>query len=583
MTDEQWPRVKALFQAAVERPTEERNAFLAAATGDDAVLRREVESLLASDASGVSFLDRLPVASASVVADPLAALPTSMDAAWPHKVLVAGLRVGPYEIVAPLGAGAMGEVYRARDTKLNRTIAVKVLPERFALDPDRLARFTREAQVLATLNHQNIGAIYGLEESNGTPALVLELVDGPTLADRIAVGPIPLEEALTIARQIAEALQAAHEKGIIHRDLKPANIKSTRNGTVKVLDFGLAKVWNGAPHADLSASPRLTVTGIGERTILGTPGYMSPEQARGKALDRRTDIWSFGCVFYEALTGRQAFAGETVSDTLAAILTRDPDWQFVPASLPVTVSRLLQRWLHQASNRRLRDIGEARLEMEEALAGPGTSASGLPAQVAGRGVREDLALPSRQSIPWTLAGGLVLSAALFAGGGIWMASRTPPSAPPPIMRFTVAATATEPLASADRPALILSPDGTRAVYVATSGGTTHLNVRSLDRLEAAPIPGTEGGSSPFFSPDGEWVGFFAEGRLKKVPLRGGPPVSLCDAPQNRGGTWGPDDTIIFVPGFASGLSRVSAAGGAPQIYTKTDSKAGERTHRWPEI
>ena len=273
--------MKALFQAAVERPVEERDAFLAAATGDDEALRREVESLLTSDASDDSFLDQLPV-----VDEPVrrrSHCPARVD--WTTRSLTPssppGLRVGPYEIVAPLGAGAMGEVYRARDTKLNRDVALKVLPERFALDPDRLARFTREAQLLATLNHPNIAAIYGLEESSGAQALVMELVEGPTLADRIARGPIPVDEALTIARQIAEALEAAHEKGIIHRDLKPANIKIARSGVVKVLDFGLAKVWDGAPQSDLSASPRLTATALGERAILGTPAYMSPEQARG--------------------------------------------------------------------------------------------------------------------------------------------------------------------------------------------------------------------------------------------------------------------------------------------------------------
>ena len=268
MTDERWPQVKALFQAAVERPAEERDAFLAAATGDDEGLRREVESLLTSDTSAVSFLDRLPVASELVLADALTAPPASMDHPLSHAVLTPGLRVGLYEIVAPLGAGAMGEVYRACDTKLNRHVALKVLPELFALAPDRLARFKREAQLLATLNHPNIAGIYGLEESNGAQALVLELVDGPTLGDRIALGPIPVEEALAIARQIAEAVEAAHEKGIIHRDLKPANIKIARNGAVKVLDFGLAKVWDGAPQSDLSGSPGLTASDI---SILGTP------------------------------------------------------------------------------------------------------------------------------------------------------------------------------------------------------------------------------------------------------------------------------------------------------------------------
>ena len=287
-----------------------------------------------------------------------------------HAALTAGLRVGPYEIVALLGAGAMGEVYRACDTKLNRDVALKVLPELFALDPDRLARFKREAQLLATLNHPNIGAIYGLEDSNGAQALVLELVDGPTLADRIALGPIPLDEALTIARQIAEALEAAHEKGIIHRDLKPANIKIARNGVVKVLDFGLAKVWDGAPQSDLSGSPRLTATDLGERTILGTPAYMSPEQARGQSLDRRTDIWSFGCVLYEMLTGRAPFAGDTISDTLAAILEREPDRTMLPADTPVPIRRLLRRCLEKDRNGRLDSAAGARLEIDDAIASP---------------------------------------------------------------------------------------------------------------------------------------------------------------------------------------------------------------------
>ena len=388
MTDERWPRVKALFQAAVERPAEERDAFLAAATGDDEALRREVESLLTSDTSDVSFLDQLPVASEPVLADALAAPPASMDHTLSHAVLTPGLRVGPYEIVAPLGAGAMGEVYRACDTKLNRVVALKVLPERFALDPDRLARFTREAQLLATLNHPNIAAIYGLEESNGAQALVLELVDGPTLADRIALGPISLAEALTIARQIAEALEAAHEKGIIHRDLKPANIKIARNGVVKVLDFGLAKVWDGAPQSDLSASPRLTATDVGGGTILGTPAYMSPEQARGQSLDRRTDIWSFGCVLYEMLTGRAPFAGDTISDTLAAILEREPDRTMLPADTPVPIRRLLRRCLEKDRKRRLDSAAGARLEIDDAIASPAaetlaTRGDAVPSRHAG--------------------------------------------------------------------------------------------------------------------------------------------------------------------------------------------------------
>ena len=269
MTPERWLHVKALFQAAVERPADERDAFLAAAVGNDAELRREVELLLASDSADASFLDRLPVASVSALADPFAPRMTSSDPTPAHHALAAGRRIGPYEVVAPIGAGAMGEVYRARDTKLHRTVALKVLPERFALDPDRLARFTREAQLLAALNHPNIAAIYGLEESGDAQALVLELIEGPTLAERI--GTLSVPEALTIAGQVADALEAAHEKGIIHRDLKPANIQIARNGVVKVLDFGLAKVWDGALQSDVSASPTLTATNFGARTVLGTP------------------------------------------------------------------------------------------------------------------------------------------------------------------------------------------------------------------------------------------------------------------------------------------------------------------------
>ncbi len=341
----------------MERPAGERDAFLASVTGEDEVLRREVESLLTWDAADGSVLDRPP--------------PTSTDHTQSHRVLAPGYRVGPYQIGGQLGVGAMGEVYRARDTNLNRDVALKVLPELFALDPDRLARFKREAQVLATLNHPNIAAIYGLEESNSAQALVLELVDGPTLADRIAHGPISLEEALAIGRQIAEALEAAHEKGIIHRDVKPANIKITSNGVVKVLDFGLAKVWDGAPQSDLSGSPRLTTTDIAERTIMGTPAYMSPEQARCKPLDRRTDIWSFGCVLYEMLTGRPPFAGETISDTIAAILDREPDWNALPAATPAAIRRLLRRCLERNCKRSgLPHIADARLEIYDLLSAP---------------------------------------------------------------------------------------------------------------------------------------------------------------------------------------------------------------------
>jgi len=363
MTDQRWQRTKALFQAAVERPPSERAAFVAAAAGDDHELRREVEALLASDAAGRSVLDCLPLAGAAAIA--AASSDPAGDETPLQTALKPGYRIGPYEVVTLIGAGAMGQVYRARDTRLNRDVALKVLPEVVELDSDQMARLKREAQMLAALNHPNIAAIYGFEESHGRHALVLELVDGPTIADLVARGPMALADAVGLARQIADALEAAHDKGIIHRDLKPANIKVTGTGVVKVLDFGLAKVWDGAAEAPFPASPTLTATALGERAILGTPAYMSPEQARGRPLDKRTDIWSFACVLFEMLTGRTAFGGETISDTIARVLEREVDWDALPASCPPRLRDLLRRCLRKESNRRLRDIGDARLELDE--------------------------------------------------------------------------------------------------------------------------------------------------------------------------------------------------------------------------
>ena len=574
MTDERWPRVKALFQAAVERPAEERDAFLAAATGDDAALRREVESLLASDTSDVSFLDQLPVASESVLANPLAVRPASIDPTLSHTVLAAGLRVGPYEIIAPLGAGAMGEVYRARDAKLNRIVALKVLPERFALDPDRATRFTREAHLLAKLNHPNIGTIYGLEESNGAQALVLEVIDGPTLADRIALGPIPLEEALTIARQIAEALDAAHEKGIIHRDLKPANIKIARNGVVKVLDFGLAKVWDGAPQSDLSGSPRLTATDLGERTLLGTPAYMSPEQARGHSLDRRTDIWSFGCVFYEMLTGRAPFAGDTISDTLAAILEREPDLTMLPTVTPVPIHRLLRRCLEKDRKRRLDSASDVRLEIDDAIALPAAETPALAAT------------PSRRVTPAAIAtlAGLTIITALVA----WILVRPVPAAPVLPARFAIPPAPGLPLnVSGLARDLALSPDGRQLVYRAGGSNTagSPLMVRAIDRLDAQPVADVSNAYAPFFSPDNRWIGFFENTDLKKVSIAGGPAITLCQfSGIPLGASWGDDNTITFAtnaPG--AGLWRVSADGGEPATLATADPAQHEGTYSFPSV
>jgi eukaryotic-like serine/threonine-protein kinase len=570
VTDERWPRVKALFQAAVERPRAERDAFLAAATGDDEAMRREVASLLTSDTSNVSFLDQLRVAHEPGHADLLAALPASIDQMQPCPVLTAGRRVGPYDIVAPLGAGAMGEVYRAHDTTLNRDVALKVLPELFAVDADRLARFTREAQVLASLNHPNIATIYGLEESNGTQALVLELVEGPTLGDRIARGPLALDEALTIARQIADALEAAHEKGIIHRDLKPANIKIAVNGDVKVLDFGLAKVWDGAPQSDLAASPRLTATDIGGRTILGTPAYMSPEQARGQSLDRRTDIWSFGCVLYEILTGRQALAGETVSDTIAAILGGEPEWTALPDTTPVTVRQLLQRCFEKDPRHRLRDIGDARIELDDALVGRATGAT--------------VARPARRERVAWIALALVTVAAALALGSVLYLRRAP--ADTRAYRSSILPPTGVSLSAEVPPSarFALSPDGQRLAFAGgETSGVTKLWVQSLDGIVAQPLPGTEGASVPFWSPDNRFIGFFSETKVKKIDAAGGLPVTLADNDVSQAGaTWNRDGVILFAS-FESGspIRRVSASGGAPSPATTLNADNRETRHYFP--
>jgi len=561
--------VKALFQAVVERPADERDAFLAAATGDDTALRREVESLLTSDASDRSFLDRLPVASASVLAEPLAALPTAMDPSQSEGVLAAGRRLGPYEIVAPLGAGAMGEVYRARDTKLNRSVALKVLPERFALDPDRAARFTREAHVLATLNHPNIAAIYGLEEwspstgsgQSAVKALVLELIEGPTLADHIARGPIPVEEALTIARQIAEALEAAHEKGIIHRDLKPANIKIAGNGVVKVLDFGLAKVWDGAVQSDLSALPTLTKTALGERTILGTPAYMSPEQARGQSLDKRTDIWSFGCVLYEMLTGRAPFTGATVSDTLAAILEREPVATLLPADTPSGIRRLMRRCLQKDRRRRLQAAGDAALEIDDACA-----ESEEPQDVYVTASR------NRERLVWIVAT-LILSTIALTLGISYL--RTPADLADLRVEITTPST--------DAPtSFAISPDGRRLVFVAYDQGQARLLLRPLDATTAQPLAGTEGATYPFWSPDSRTLGFFADGKLKRIDIRGGLAQTLASAPGGRGGTWNPDGRIVFAPTAVGSLSTVPSSGGDVATVTVVDRRH-QASHRFPQF
>ncbi len=508
--------------------------------------------------------------------------------------LNAGTKLGPYEILAPLGAGGMGEVYRARDTKLARDVALKVLPEAFATNAARMARFQREAQVLASLNHPNIAAIYGLEESGATRALVMELVEGETLAERIArvVGaglapaqhgrpqgsPLPLDDALSFAKQIAEALEYAHEKGIIHRDLKPANVKLTPEGKVKVLDFGLAKALDveASVSSSVSDSPTLTAAATQAGMILGTAAYMSPEQAKGKPADRRADIWAFGCVLYETLSGKQAFEGETVSDVLAAVIMKDPDWEALSTEIPMRVLELLRRCLKKDPKQRLQAIGEARITIEEMLTGDVGAIHELPLQVGGE---TPPLQPRRRALPWVLAGALALGlvGSLFVP---WRAER-PISLP--VARFALTLPAGDlPFGMGEGPGVALSPDGTKLVYVATRA-PAELQLRQLDSLQTSPIPGTEGAHGPFFSPDGQWVGFFANGKLKKVSTGGGTPFTLAEAPVGRGAAWAPDGTIVFTPSVTSGLKRVSDAGGSVETLTTPDASSGQRTHRWPQV
>ena len=482
-----------------------------------------------------------------------------------------GTRIGPYDIQASLGAGGMGEVYRARDTRLDRDVAIKVLPDLFASDPERLARFEREAKTLASLNHPHIAQIYGVEDAGPMRALVMELVDGEDLATRLQGGAIPQADALPIARQIAEALEAAHERGIIHRDLKPANVKLAPDGTVKVLDFGLAKAMGTAAPAGQAAIDAPTFTSPARVTqagvILGTAAYMAPEQAKGKLVDRRADMWALGVVLYEMLTGRTAFDGETVTDVLAAIVTRDPDWSALPPDTPPSVRRLLGRCLERDPRRRLADAGEAAFQLGEAIAGPSTP----PAAPAGRRSRPRLAW-----VPWTIA----LLAVVVAAVTAWRGRGTAPTTSSAV-RYVVDMPQRVAVSTVLRPALAISPDGSTLVFAATAGGIPRLMMRRRNEFETRPLPGTEGASNPVFSPDGRWVAFFADNYLNKVPIQGGPVVRLTSVNDPRGLSWDNDDTITYTPEAVKGVFQIAAAGGAPKEITRPGNKA-ERTHRWPQ-
>jgi serine/threonine protein kinase/Tol biopolymer transport system component len=489
--------------------------------------------------------------------------------------LNSGTKLGPYEITGAIGAGGMGEVYRARDTKLGRDVAIKVLPEAFARDAERMARFQREAKVLASLNHPNIAAIYGLEDSSTTHALVMELVEGPTLADRIKCAPIPIDEALRIAKQICEALEYAHERGIVHRDLKPANLKVTNDDAVKILDFGLAKALEGdVSSMDIANSPTITRMATQANVLLGTAAYMSPEQAKAKPVDRRADIWAFGCVLYEMLTRKMAFRGESVTDTLASVIKEEPDWSQLQAGTPIRVRVLLQRCLQKEPKQRLRDIGDARISLDEVLSDTPDPSPAAAAQPASSPL-------SRRIL--SLVGALLLGAAT-AALVTWNLKPAPPSSSKPVTRAAITLPPGQQLAGLeDAPAIALSSDGTHLAYVARQGGTQQIYLRAMDSPEAKPVPGTEGGAGPFFSPDGQWLGFFVGARLKKVSANGGATLDLSDVGtlSGAGASWSSQGIIAFANAAASSLKQVQEAGGVPQPLTRLERV--DVNHRWPEF
>ena len=541
MTPERWKRIAEVYDSALEQSADVRDSFIAQACGDDLALRREVESLLSQDHADV-LIDR----GVDAVAAPLLDSPVS---------LTAGTLIGPFRVMEMLGAGGMGEVYRAFDTKLHREVALKVLPDAFVQDADRLVRFRREAQVLASLNHPNIAAIHGLQDTADRHALILELVEGPTLADRLREGPLPLSEALSAGRQMALALDAAHALGIVHRDLKPANIKVREDGTVKVLDFGLARGsapagdsgmrGPGSPRMGITQSPTMlspavSVAGI----ILGTAPYMSPEQAKGEVADKRSDLWAFGCVLYEMLSGRRAFAGKDVSDTLAAVLRADVDWSQLPANVPPAVRTLLERCLERSRGRRIADASIAAFVLSEPTV--------LEAQ------RANVAPTVARRFVAVLAAFAVVTAFAVAAF-LW---RGRPGDSGPVMRLEVPLAPGLEFSGAGRHLVALSPDGTRIAYAAES----MLFIRRLDSLDAVPVRKSGDGQfarNPFFSPDSRWLGFWQDNKLRRVSVDGGAAIDICDADTVFGAAWGEDGTILF--GQLRGILRVSASGGEPEL------------------
>ena len=579
MDPRRWDRIKTLYDEARARPATDRAAFLAGACLDDRELQREVQTLLDQPLSTDSFVSMVGGPSSALIA----------KAVSDRHVPLTGRRIGTFEVKGLLGRGGMGEVYRAHDTRLGRDVAFKVLPRAFTSDAARLANLEREARVVASLSNPHIAAIHGLEESEDVRGLVLELVEGDTLAQRIEQSAgstrrgLRLPEVLNVAHQIADALESAHERGVTHRDLKPANIKITPDGVVKLLDFGIAKVVSGdAPLVDLTQAHTATAAGTGTGLIIGTAGYMSPEQARGKTVDKRTDIWAFGCVLYEMLSGKMAFDGDTVSDTIAAILDREPDWSTLPADTPRTLRRLIQRCLEKDPKQRLRDIGDARVELEEIMRAPGDDVDpGLAARQTNTW---------RQRTRWTAA--MAALFAIAAGGLMWFAfTRQATAEDSRVSRFTVdfpKGTGTVPTLNST---IAISPDGTRVALTPWPGAP--VIVRRLDALDSQPIEVTKTGAwhqAPQFSPDGQsvsyidWNGIVGSVRpVMKAPLSGGPATKIADYDNFHMGDWTADGWIYWTNTYPGGIVRVRESGGPIEPVTELDVKNGERSHRFARM
>jgi serine/threonine protein kinase/Tol biopolymer transport system component len=561
MTPERWKQIEQIYHQAQQRDAKARPAFLDQACGTDDELRRQVESLLRADDDAQSFLDA-----------PAMNLAAQMVAEEQRPLV--GKQISHYKIVERIGAGGMGEVYRARDERLGRDVAIKVLPAHFAQDENLRRRFEREARAISSLSHAHICSIYDIGHQDGINYLVLEYVEGDTLTSRIAKGAMPIDRVLRYSIEIAQALDHAHRHAIVHRDLKPGNIILTKSGA-KLLDFGLAKFqsYRAQGNVLLSSDPTASTELTSRGTIIGTLQYMSPEQAEGKDSDARTDIFALGAVIYEMATGKKAFEAPSQAGLIAAILHTEPKpISELHPDVPATLDRVVKTCLTKDPDDRWQTAHDLMLQLKWIADGASESRERASVTDKGRG---------RERLWWVAA---IFVTALLASVAAWLFARSPVPTSRPLARFTLELPVNTRLVKDERPLIALSPDGTTLVYVLTNGANTQLYVRRMDQLNSEPIPGTEGATGPFFSPDGQWVGFFANNRLKKVSLKGGAPLNLCNAsPVTRGAVWCPDDTILFVQAHSEGVSRVSASGATPQVITAPDAQNGEIGHYWPEI